>query len=241
MAFKIIAAVVFGALIGLDRHIAGKPVAPMQNILVSLFGLFVGGVWRAFYSHSGSGIEFAGEVLAGFGLFALVFRELIDAQATDATTEKPEWEFAVVRFLDPAPAFALGVACAFSAWTSALVFLALKVAVHAWRMARPAIFSWRNSHAAPPRPGASADATNSRRALNAAGVEWLAGDPPPAFAEVLRSAEAEPIRRTAKNFPEHRQTTAAHNAAGFLDARSAATPRPIGRGNERVEQYKIQI
>lgn len=240
MAVKIIAAILFGALVGLDRHIAGKPVALAQNILVSLFGLFVGDVWLALYSRSGGGLEVVGEVLAGFGLFALIFRELIDAQATDAVEDKPEWEVAVARVLNPAPAFALGVACAFSAWTSALVFLTLKVAVHAWRMARTPGSSKENAEA-PPRPGARADTAATRRASNGAGVEWLGGDPPPTFAEALRAAEAEPIRRTARRFPEHRQTAAAHNAAGFLDARSAATPRPIGHGSEKAEQHKIQI
>ncbi len=177
--------------------------------------------------------------MAGLGLFALVFRELIDAQMTDATEEKPKWEAAVVRVLNPAPAFALGVACAFLAWTSALVFLSLKVAVHAWRMART-YRSSREGAGAPPRPGAEADATASRRAASGAGIEWLAGDPPTSFAEALRAAEAEPIRTTARRFPEHRQTAAAQNAAGLPDARSAATLRPIGHGNEKAEQYKIQ-
>ncbi len=57
MAFKIIAAILFGALVGLDRHIAGKPVALAQNILVSLFGLFIGDVWLAIHTRSGGSLD----------------------------------------------------------------------------------------------------------------------------------------------------------------------------------------
>ncbi len=243
MAFKIIAAIVFGILIGLDRHIAGKPMALAKNIGISLFGLFFGAVCLGFDLQAAGEMAFAGEGLAGFGLFALIYHELGDSAQDDLSAEAPLWR-AAARLLDPAPAFALGLACALSAWTVALAGLAVKVVFNSWRLARSHLASPRRDldlDFDPSGPGAECDLAafcDPALSSSGAGVEWLAGQPPASFAATLA---AEPIAAHARMSREHRQTEAAHNGARTLDARSAATPRPIDFGCEIAERCKNRI
>jgi hypothetical protein len=238
LAFKIIAAIVFGMLIGLDRHIADRPMALAKNIAISGFGLYFGSVCQGFVMSAGGEMAFAGEGLAGFGLFALIYHELGDG-ARDAAPDMPLWR-AMARLNDTAPAFALGIASAFSAWTIALAFLSAKVAFNCWRLARGPQLSGRRRAPVPPGPGVDGDFESfiEPNPPRGGGVEWLAGRPPASFAAALRGAVGDAIPAYARMFPEHRQKEAAHSAARMLDARSAATSRPIEPGGEKAEHSR---
>ena len=233
MAYQIIAAVVFGLLVGLDRHIANKPMALARHIVIALFGLFFGAVCQAIVLGAGGELAFAGEGLAGFGLFVLVVREF-DGDEEDQFKARPLQRIAT-RLLDLAPALALGLASAYSAWTVALAFLAAKVAFNGWRLARGPQLSGRRAL----DPGGETRADDFfGPAPSGGGVEWLGGEPPASFAAALRGAAAGSNPAYARMFPEHRQTEAAHSVARMRDARSAATPRPIDLGGEKAEHNR---
>lgn len=220
MALNLIAAVLLGALVGLDRRIAGKDGPLPLNVMTSLFG-FAAGSFLVGADLGGLDFDSSwGEALAAISLFALgigargdrgkqdepvisieasggeaVWRPVSDQRRDDDSSEMDA--FHLVQ------ALALGVACSFAAWTYVFCFILLMVVGYVWRTAltgapnvalqqRPQTL--RRSE--PTFPDIlSQDLVTQQdlaRSARVSLVDWFDGQPPPAFVAALTEASREP-------------------------------------------------
>ena len=254
VALNLIAAVLLGALVGLDRRIAGKDGPLPLNVMTALFG-FAAGSFLAGADMGGLVLDSSwGEALAAISLFAFgvgargdrgkpdesvisidslgaeaVWRPVSDLRRDEESSEMDA--FHLVQ------ALALGVACSFAAWTYVFCFILLMVVGHVWRTA----LTGAPRVALQQRPRSQESQQALARSARVSLVDWFDGQPPPAFVAALTEASREPETiqpRAATTPPEHRQTAAGHSAPKPLDARSAANTRPIRRGGGTVVQYR---
>ena len=252
LALEILAAMLFGALIGLDRRILGRGGGLAENIGAALIGLALGYVYlMAAGDSEGFGLSWL-EPVAAIGLFGLGFVGEGARESADPERALDDGDGAVAHLLQ---AFGLGVACSLGAWTYALVFVILMVVAYVWRTSLygDVVAQEKAEQAAAtfkaPRPRlVEAPVVASLAAVQEIGpkkveLEWFGSSPPPHFAEALLRAAREPDFMPARgtNSRGLPRTKVAHNAARPLDARSAANPQPIVRGRETAEPQKSRI
>jgi hypothetical protein len=243
VALNLIAAVLLGALVGLDRRIAGKDGPLPLNVMTSLFG-FAAGSFLAGADLGGLSFDSSwGEALAAISLFALGIGARGDRSKPDepVISIEPSGGEAIWR---PAPdrrgdedssemdafhlvqALALGVACSFAAWTYVFCFILLMVVGYVWRTALTGAPSvalqqkpqpLRRSEPALPKI-LSQDLVAQQalaRSARVSLVEWFDGQPPPSFVAALTEAsrEQETIPPRAATTPPEHRQTEAVHIA----------------------------
>lgn len=238
VALSIFAAVLFGALAGLDRRLAGHKAASAFTIAVGLSGWVIGLLWTAYAPPDWSFDSIWVELSAACCVFALGFG------GEDGADSDPD-ETRDALFLRLFQSAAFGIASAVGAFGYSLAFLSFMVAGHLleWALTRLLRLDSRSgngrAHSAHEHSAQQHSVyVHSARDIGAA-RNWL-DDAPPTFIAALNAAFAdEAAPRTGSSSPEHRQIKVVHNSAKPSDARYAANTQSIARGHGTVAQRKI--
>jgi len=248
VALTVLAAVLFGALIALDPRFGGRRAALVFIIAAALSGWIAGRIWMAFAPEDWLFDSVWVELSAACCVFALRFGGE-DGGPWSATARSDEpapdadalYEAYALRLFQ---AVAFGAASAVNAWAFLLAFLALMVAgraIEAWlvRLLRVEGQRARASEAAlaANRPDWAQNETD-----RAGAPSWLETAPRSFIAALNAASEAAaPDQASApgSSSPAPRQIRVVHNAAKPLDARSAASTRPIARANGTAGPHKI--
>jgi hypothetical protein len=239
VALNMLAAVLFGALVGLDRRFSGHQRALTFAIAAALAGLAFGRLWAAFAPADWYVDSIWVEISAACCIFALGFGvddrvpwENADSLAAGALDEDDSRDLYRLRLFQAA---AFGFANSINAWVYALSFLMFMAAAHLleWALTR-ALELGGDEKTLPSRR----DQPEMAAARAAAPPEWLE-DAPRSFIAALNAAYRDELAPAqGSSSPAPRQIRVVRNSAKPLDARSAANTRSIAPANGKAARHK---
>jgi hypothetical protein len=235
VALNMLAAVLFGALVGLDRRLSGHQRALTFAIAFALAGLALGRLWAAFapadWSVDSIWVEISGACCVfalGFGVDDRVPWE--DLESSGSLDEDDSRDLYRLRLFQAA---AFGFANSVNAWAYALAFLMFMAAGHLleWALTRALKLGGDEKPHVTGQEIAGASAATT--------AEWL-DDAPHSFIAALNAVYRDELApRPGSSSPAPRQIRVVHNSAKPLDARSAANTRSIAPANGKAARHKI--
>jgi hypothetical protein len=238
VALNMLAAVLFGALVGLDRRLSGRQRALTFAIAAALAGLAFGRFWASFAPADWYVDSIWVEISAACCVFALGFG--VDDRAPwedlesagGALDEDDSRDLYRLRLFQAA---AFGFANSVNAWAYALAFLVFMAAGHLleWALSR-ALKLDGDEKVLPSRR----DQQEIAGASAAATAEWIE-DAPRSFIAALNAAYRDELApRPGSSSQAPRQIRVVHNSAKPLDARSAANTRSIAPASGKAARHK---
>jgi hypothetical protein len=227
VALKLLAAVLFGVLVGLDRSSGARKRALLLSLAAALSGFLLGLAWVGFAPEDWALNSIWVELSAACCVYALGF-------GGDEPSLWDEEDRRAAFALGLAQSVAFAFANAVGAWAYALGYLLLVAGGH--------LLDYWISCALEPdeslEPRSAGAATLFDRVAKPARPDWLDEAPRSFIAALNAACRAEPAPIPDSSSPAHRQIRVVHNVAKPLDARSAANTRPIGRAHGKEGRHK---